>query len=155
MSHLFLLTPPSETTCICGGQFLAYKQLPISSPCISLLLCLRVSAAPSAICLAVELGGSSLPGTILNQWGMRVMSNTPSFQLISSHSWSTFCKVSQSIRSSTAPTLSTAAVHDIVLSLICLPFPTPSLVLPKTTSQINYITQAFVWEPTYGKTKLR
>lgn len=103
--------PTSETTCICSGQFLAYKQLPISSPCISLLLCLRVSAALSAVCLAAELGGSLLPGTIFSQWGMRVMSNTPRFRLVSSHSWSTFCKVSQSIPSSTGPTLSAAPAH--------------------------------------------
>lgn len=91
--------------------------------------------------------------SINGEWGS--WSNTPSFQLISSHSWGTFCKVSQSIPSGTRPTLSTAAAHHWCTWYCLVSHPSPfsySLTgasqdhLPNKLHKSSPCLRAYLWE---------
>lgn len=61
----------------CGRGFPAYRQLPISSPCLSLFLCLRVPQHLVKFAWLQNWEEVNCPGTIFNQWGMRVMEQYP------------------------------------------------------------------------------
>lgn len=128
--RLFVFLPASprstsDTTVsqVCGG-FPAHWQLPISSPCISLLPCPLVSQHLVRSAWLHNWEGVNSPETIFTPWGMRTMEQYPQLPAhLLRQFWSTSYRVSWNVSSGIGPTcpLKQPIINAYIINLLLFP----------------------------------